>query len=140
MKSYGYLLDSDLIIADEMALGSKDFTNMIEVGGNTNGSLCIEVRAHTALTVLTTKAFNIEVEVYTADTVGSAAAPIANSHMYLIHKTSADGALSVAAGDLIAEMIVPCKYFGANTWLNLKCTTDDTLTAKTVDAFARLLT
>ena len=137
---YGYTEDADLVLSDAQALPSAtaaDSTNMIKTGGNTNGRMEIVVVATTALAVATGKAFNIELQTFTADTAASAASPYDDGHVYLIHKTSADAGIAVSAGDVICRYIVT---EDEDAYVQLVFTTDEDLSAQTVTAFARVLT
>jgi len=132
---------------------SVDSTNMVFVGFQTNGGLWIDVYAETAVTIATGQAFNIELEGYTSDTASSATPPFSTSnaggiqgasgtaesdaHYYILHKTSADGELAFAAGDLITQCAIPEDLFRllSYDYVQLKYTTDANESSETVVAF-----
>jgi len=130
-----------------------DSTAMVYVGGKTGGSLWINVYANTAVTIATGQAFNIEFQSFSADTAASAIPPFSTSnkggmyqasgtaesdaHIYLLHKTSADGELAFAAGDLMCSFGVPEDLMRllSHTYVQLVYTTDANESSETVDAF-----
>ena len=129
------------ILSDGQALPnatSVDSTNMVNVGGKTNGRIWIDVYANTAISIATGQAFNIELEGYSSDTAASAVSPIDDAHIYILHKTSADGQLDFAAGALIAQIAIPEDLFDAKSWeyVQLKYTTDADESSEKVDAIA----
>ncbi len=137
MKKHGFLTDESLIIADEYDVSTAgSLPNMINVGGNTNGKVNIKVFASTDFAVASSSSYNIELECFTADTEGSATSPITNGHVYLLHKTTADGAIAVDEGNLITEFVIPPDLLGANNWINIK--TLGSATGK-IDVFASIL-
>lgn len=148
---YGKEIIGD-ILSDGQALPnatSADSTNMVYIGRNTGGRLAISVYARTDISIATAQAFNIELEVFTADTAASAVNPHSEKtttpndtanpdcHLYLVHKTSADGVLTWSAGDMIAQFVIPGEWFDLVNydWLQLKYTTDADESSETVDAF-----
>ncbi len=116
-------------IGDGTALGydagTIDTASMFNSVGETMGSLWIEVYAKTAISIASGEYWYIEFQAYSADTAASAVGPFTNAnkggvigasgtvendaHQYLLHKTSADGALSFSLGDLICEFGIPDK-------------------------------
>ena len=133
---------------------SVDSTNMAYVGGPTGGKLRLAVYAKTAIAIASAQAFNIEFQAYSADTAASATSPFSNAndgaqaaagsgtlhdeaHLYLIHKTSADGAIAFSAGDLIIDIGLPESNLAllSYDYVQLVYTTDATETGETVDAF-----
>ena len=139
----GYNIDEGLILTDGGALpdeGSGDSTNMVNIGGMTGQKLVISVYAKTDVTVATGKAMFIEIQGFTADTAASAVSPIANAHVYAIHKTDADDELAIDAGDLVCEYAIPGQMFANNSydWVQLLITTDEDLSAMTYNAFVRV--
>lgn len=133
--------------------GAEDSTNMVEIGGNTDGKLMLSIFANTAITIATTAAFSIELQAFTADTAASADSPYsktnsagipqasgtitAEAHMYLLHKTSADGELAFDADDLIYECALPDNMLRLISYdfVQLVYTTDGNEESETVDAF-----
>jgi len=126
--------------------------DMVFVGANTNGRLQVEIFADTDIAVDTAKAFNIELECFTSDTVGSATTPFSynnsgtqttqpNAHLYLVHKTSADGGLAWTAGDAIIQIPLPANTMDLMNynWINLKVTTDEDLSAQKITAIVTTL-
>ena len=133
--------------------GTADSTNMVYIGGPTNGKLWIDVYALTALAVSSGNTLSIEFQSYSADTAASAIPPFSttnkggipgasgtaesDAHMYLLHKTSADGALDISAGSLICQMAIPedlCRLL-SHDYVQITYLTDEDLSAQTVDAF-----
>ena len=133
---------------------SVDSTNIVNIVGATKGNMWIDVYANTAISIATGQAFSIELEGYTADTAASATPPFSvdnyggnvargsgtaesDAHMYLLHKTSADGELAFSAGDLIAQCAIPEDLFRALAYdyVQLKYTTDANESSEKVDAF-----
>ena len=140
---YGYNIDQEMILSDGIALPnatSGDSTNMVNIGGQTGQKLVISVYAKTGVTVATGKAMFIEIQAFTTDTAASAVSPIANAHVYAIHKTTADAELAIAAGALICEYAIPEQMFANSSydWVQLLITTDEDLSAMTYDAFVRV--
>ena len=143
-------------LCDAMTLPNattKDSTAMVFIGGPTNGQLWIDVYANTALAVLTTSTFSIEFQSFSSDLAASAIPPFStankggipgatgtaesDAHLYLMHKTAADGALAISIGSLIAQMAIPedlCRLL-AHDYVQLTFLTDENLSAQTVDAF-----
>jgi hypothetical protein len=136
--------------------GAKaDSTNMVEIGGATGGQLWINVYAQTAISIATGEYFYIELESWSADLAASAIPPFSTSnsqginqatgtaesdaHYYLLHKTSADGALVFAAGDLITQCAIPEDMLRllSHDFVQLTYITDKTDPGvdETVDAF-----
>lgn len=126
---------------------SADSTNMVYIGGHTNGGVAIYVYANNAVEIATGQAFNIELEFYTSDTAASAVAPFSydNSgtqtavpgHYYIYHKTSDDDAAAWAAGELITMCVIPEELIALMNYdyVQLKYTTDADESADKVDAF-----
>jgi len=136
----GYLTDADLILSDGQALPNNtaaDSTNMVKVGGPTGGKTSILVYAATDIDVLTGKVASIELQAFTSDTAASAVSPITAAHVYGLHKTAADAAIDLAAGDLVTEIAIPDRLLNENsyTWVQLVYATDDDLSAMKVNAF-----
>jgi len=143
-------------LCDAMTLPNattKDSTSMVYIGDETLGRLWIDVYANTALAVSSGNTFSIEFQSYSADSAASAIPPFstANSggiqgasgtaesdaHLYLLHKTSADGALDISEGSLICQMAIPedlCRLL-SHTYVQLTFLTDEDLSAQKVDAF-----
>jgi len=116
-------------LSDALVIGyggtTADTTSMAYIGGQTGGQLWLRVYAHTAVSIATGEYWYIEFQAFTADTAASADSPFSTSnsgginqatgtaetdaHYYPLHKTSADGTLAFAAGDLITEMAIPEK-------------------------------
>ena len=161
MANYHGLATSAIVkvLSDAQTLpnaGSVDSTNMVNIVGATKGNLWINVYANTDITIATAQAFNIELEGYTSDTAASATPPFSkdnegmatskngggtaesDAHMYLLHKTSADGELAFSAGDLIAQCAVPEDLLRALSYdyVQLKYTTDADEQTEKVDAIA----
>lgn len=139
----GFYTDADLILSDAQALPSgaaADSTNMVRVGGPTGGKTSILVYAATDIDVLTGKTFSIELQAFTADTAASAVSPVANAHVYGLHKTSADAAIDLAEGDLVTEIAIPEMLLNENsyTYVQLVYLTDDDLSAMKVNSFVRV--
>ena len=136
--------------------GSVDCTNMLETVGSTKGNLWIDVYANTDISIATAQAFSIEFQSFSADTAASAIPPFSvdnlgmnpstkgigtaesDAHMYLLHKTSADGALAFSAGDLITQMAVPEDLMKAlsHDFCQLVYLTDASEIAEKVDTIA----
>lgn len=133
---------------------AADSTNMVYVGNRTGGRLWIEVYANTAITIATGQAFSIEFQSYSADTAASAISPFSkdnesgyvvnsggtsepDAHIYLLHKTSADGELAFSAGDLITQFAIPEDMLNAlgHDYVQLVYTTDADESSEKVDAF-----
>jgi len=145
------------VLADDLAfpIGTTgDSTNMVEIGGSTNGQLMLSIFAGTnGLTVATGQAFLMELQGYTADTAASADSFYSTSnsgginqasgtlhqeaHMYPIHKTSADAGLAFSAGDLIYECALPDNMLRLVSFdfVQLVTLTDEDLRAYNYDAF-----
>ena len=121
---------------------TADTTVMFNIAGQTNGRLWIYVYANTNITIDSGEYWYIEFQAFTADTAASADSPYSTTnaggvigasgtsnneaHYYLLHKTSADGALAFIAGDLIAEFGIPdtmCRLVGYD-WVQLTNITD----------------
>lgn len=157
MKTYGRT-NTVGILSDAQALPNAtavDSTNMVEIGGSTNGQLMLSIFANTAISIATGQAFSIEIQAFTADTAASAdsfysevnlgginaeTSGTANpeAHMYLLHKTSADAQLDFSAGDMIYECALPDNMLRllSYDWVQLVYTTDaDESSTEKVDAF-----
>jgi len=127
---------------------SVDSTNMVYVDGSTNAGLMISVYANNDITIATGQAFNIEVETFSADTAASARPPFtfttsspatkafqSNCHLYILHKTSADGELAFSAGDLMCQYVIPPDQMWTDTYIQLKYTVDANEASEKIDAF-----
>lgn len=132
---------------------SSDSTNMVDIGDPTLSHLWIDVYTESGLTVSTGNAFSIELESYSADTAASAIPPFtkdngggiqgasgtaeSDAHMYLIHKTSADGELAFSANDLVTQIAIPedLLRLSGHTFVQLKYNSDEDLRAYTLTAF-----
>lgn len=147
-------------LSDAQALPNAtaaDSTNMVYVGKQTNGAVWVAVYANTAITIATDKAFSIELQSYSADTAASAISPFSkdndggnvvasgatsepDAHLYLLHKTSADGELAFSAGDLICEIGISGRMLDAigHNYVQLVYTTDANESSEKVDAFVYL--
>ena len=157
-SKYGKIIVGDML-SDAQALGyggsALDSTNMVNVGGQLDGRLWIDVYAQTAISIASGEYWYVELETFSADTAASAIAPFSadnqggingasgtaetNAHQYLLHKTSADGQLDFSAGDFIGQLAVPedmMRLLG-HTFVQLKQITDktDPGTDETIDAF-----
>ena len=146
---YGKQILAEISDAQTLPNGtSVDSTNMVYVDGSTNGGLMISVYANNDITIATGALFNIEVETYSADTAASARPPFtfttsspatkafqANCHLYILHKTSADGELAFNAGDLMCQYVIPPDQMWTDTYIQLKYTTDGSEQTEKVDAF-----
>lgn len=127
---YGKCVDKNHILMDGISLGNATIVTSSEIYiGKNPGLFRLEARAKTALTILTTGLLNIEVFHGPA---GACVVPIAGTHQYLAHKTSADDEKVYAAGALIGSMVFP-KEFGPN--FLVKTTVDEDHTTETVDIF-----
>ena len=133
--------------------GAVDSTSMVYVGGPTGGQQWINVYATTAVTIATGQAFSIELQSYSADTAASAISPFSTSngggipqasgtsepdaHYYILHKTSADGELAFAAGDLMTQCAIPEDMLRllSHDYVQLVYTTDANESSETVTAF-----
>ena len=139
------------MLSDGQALPDStgaDSTNMAYVGGSTNGGLAISVYAKTAISIATAQAFSIELQAFTSDAGTSATSPFQtggvledNAHCYLLHKTSGDGQLDFAAGDLMAQFVIPGEWLDllSYDWVQLRYLTDADESSETVDAFLHAL-
>lgn len=139
----GELSDAQTLPASTTA----DSTNMVYIGGPTNGGFAVYVYANNAVEIVTGQAFSIELEFFTADTAASALAPFSynNSgtqtavpgHFYLYHKTSADDGAAWAAGELITMCVIPDELIALMNYdyVQLKYTTDADESDDKVDAF-----
>ncbi len=147
----------DVMLSDGQTLPSttsEDSTNMAFVGGKTGGKLRCAVYAKTAISIATGQLLYIELQAYSADTAASATSPFStankgaqanigsgtledNAHMYLLHKTTADGQLDFAAGDLIADIGLPEDNLAllSYDYVQLRYETDANESSETVDAF-----
>lgn len=127
---------------------SVDSTNMVYVGGKTNGKLHIQVRAKTAISIADTKALTIALETWSADVAASAVAPFSSAGAVLANSTpvmnifyglASGGAMSWLAGDLIVDVAVPDEMMALfttpHTHVQLKYTTTADESSETVDAF-----
>lgn len=142
-------------LSDNQALPNAtgaDSTNMVYIGGQTGSKLMISIFANTDIDVATAQAFNIELQGFTADTAASADTPgskdngagnppysgtlMQEFHNYLVHKTSADGAIDWNAGDLIWEQALPDNMLRlvSYDWAQLVYLTDEDLSAMNIDA------
>ncbi len=155
-SKYGKVPVGDML-SDAQALpnaGSVDSTNMVNVGGQLNGRLWIDVYANTAISIATAQLLYIELQGFTADTAASATSPFTvtnqggingasgtledNAHVYLLHKTSADAQLDFNAGDLICQMAIPEDMFRLLSYdfVQLRYETDaDESSTEKFDAF-----
>lgn len=133
--------------------GTVDSTNMVNIAGQTNGKLWIDVYAGTDISIADDKKFYIELEGYSSDDNDSATPPFstANSggmqgasgvlesdaHYYLLHKTADDGALAFSKGSLITQCAIPEDLFRLLKYdfVQLKYTTDADESSETVTAF-----
>jgi len=143
-------------LSDNQALPSAttaDSTNMVYVGGSTNGALMLSIFANTAISIATGQAFSIELQAYSSDTAASADSFYSEvnlgginqttgtvnpeAHIYLLHKTSADAQLDFSAGDLIYECALPDNMLRlvSYDYVQLLYTTDANESSETVDAF-----
>lgn len=136
-------------ISDAQALPnavSVDSTNMAYIGGQSGRGLAVSVYANTAISIATAQLFYIELQVWTADVAASAISPFKtagaaedNAHLWLLHKTSADGQLDFAAGDLICEYVIPNWFYEDGVkydYVQLRYETDaDESATEKVDAF-----
>ena len=143
-------------LSDNQALPnttSADSTNMVEIGGTTNGLLMISVFANTAISIADTKALTITFEAYSSDTAASAVFPASYNNSGGINQasgtalangagvmsftfTASGGAMAWAAGDLIVEFAVPdtmCRLLEYD-FVQLKYTTTANESSETVDA------
>lgn len=113
------------ILADNVALPSAtseyttDDYNFI---GPTNVGLKIVVYANTAVEIATGQAFNIEI--MAGSSADPTSGPVAENHVYIVHKTSADGELAWADNALIATYPLDAEFLGTNVYVRLKLTTD----------------
>ncbi len=134
------------VLSDAQALPnatSEYSTNMVDIKGKTGGKLMLAVYANTAVEIITTAAFNIELLGYTVDVEGSATAPFSSAgalepaHFYPLHKTSADGEIAWLAGELITEIPVPENLLELMEYdfINLAYTASADESANLVDAF-----
>ena len=127
---------------------SADSTNMVFVGGLTNGKLYIQVRACSAISIADSKALTIELETYSSDTAASAIAPFshdgaAHSHgstsMRIFYVLASGGAVTYDAGEIIVDVAVPDQMMALfstpHTYVQLKYTTTANESSETVDAF-----
>ena len=144
-------------LSDAQALPNAtavDSTNMVYVGGKTGGSLWINVYANTTIVIATAQAFSIEFQSFSTDTAASAISPFSTAnkggiyqatgtsedeaHIYLLHKTSTEGELNFAAGDLMCSFGIPEDMLRllSHDYVQLVYTTDaDESAAEKVDAF-----
>ena len=135
-------------LSDAQALPSNasvDSTKMAYIGGQTQSGLAISVFANTAIQIAAAQLFYIELEVWTADVAGSALSPFKtagaaedNAHLWLLHKTTADGQLDFAAGERILEYVIPNWFYEDGVkydWLQLRYETDANESSERVDAF-----
>jgi len=140
----GFKIDEELILSDAQTLGDADTgtdsTNMVKVGGQTGGKTSILVFANTDYEVATGETASIELQAFTADTAASAVSPVTSAHVYGLHKTAADGAIAVDAGDLITEIAIPEYLLSQNayTWVQLVYLNSEDLQAQSVNAFVRV--
>ena len=133
---------------------SVDSTNMVEIVGATGGQLWINVYANTAISIATGQLFYIELQGFSADTAASATSPFSTAnngginpasgtledeaHYWLLHKTSGDGQLDFAAGDLVTQCAIPEDMFRLLSYdfVQLRYETDaDESSTEKVDAF-----
>ncbi len=105
---------------------STDSTNMVGIGGKTDGSLMISIYANAVFTIVDTKVFSVALEGFTSDVAASAtsfttsankgginqetsgtklAQATVTNYLFSILGTTSNGAF--AAGDLIYEGAVP---------------------------------
>ncbi len=157
-SKYGKIIVGAML-SDAQVLGysaaQTDSSAMVNVGGQLDGRLWIDVYAQTAISIATGEYWYIEFESFSADTAASAIAPFSadnqggingasgtaetNAHIYLLHKTSADGQLDFSAGDLICQMAVPEDLMRllSHDFVQLTQITDktDPGTDETIDAF-----
>ena len=99
----------------------------------TNSGLKIVVYANTAFEVVTGQALNFELMANT--TADPTVGPITNGHVYLVHKTSADGGLAFDDGDLICSYVLDPELLGSNVYIRLACEVDTDESADYYSAF-----
>lgn len=154
-RKYGKIIVGDMI-SDAQTLPSstsEDSDNMVNVGGQLDGRLWIDVYAGTAISIATGQILYIELQGFTADTAASATSPFTvtnqggingasgtledNAHIYLLHKTSSDAQLDFDAGDLMCQMAIPEDMFRLLSYdfVQLRYETDANESSETVDAF-----
>ena len=131
---YGNLIDVNHILMDGVSLGDGSSTPKTTESaelyvGNNPGLFRVEVRAKTALTVVTAKALNVELE---CGASGACAAPVSGTHQYIAHKTSADDEKVYAAGALIGYMVLAKEH---GPYIKVKTYTDEDHITETVDIF-----
>jgi len=131
-----------------------DSTNMVNIAGQTNGKLWIDVYAGTDISIAANQSFSIELEGYTSDDNDSATPPFStannggmqgtsgtpesDAHYYLLHKAATtDGVLAFSKGSLITQCAIPEDLFRLLKYdfVQLKYTTDADESSETVTAF-----
>lgn len=98
--------------------------------GATNGRERVLVIAQNAVEVATGQAISIEF------CYGSTANPTSGEdefHIYLVHKTSADGELTFAAGEVMIDFTLPEGLLDKDDYWRLKFTVDANESADIVD-------
>ena len=133
-----YQTDANLIFFDGQTLpattgaATSVTSDAIFINQDENTLMELVIVADTAITVATAKAFNIEIKTC-ATSGGSYTGPIAESHFYALHKTSADGELSISKGADIFHIGLTPDYF--NKYMKIVLTSDVDLSAYKLSAF-----
>lgn len=131
---YNEQVDQNHILLNAEAIGDGSSSPVtlssdeVKIGYNP-GKLGLKVRANTAITIVTAKAFRIEVLV---GATGAEAVPVAGGHFYPFFKSSADDEKVFAAGDVICDMVIP-KSWGP--YLKITAYSDEDHTTEKLDAY-----
>lgn len=130
MSYHGY----NPIKADEehaLPNATTNYTEAWQYVGPTNYKQILKVYANTDISIATGEDFTIEF------VTGATATPttplIAESHTYLLSKTSADGVLAFDAGDLLCEFALPDELMTDDYYYRLKVTTTGNEATEKID-------
>jgi len=131
-KNRSYVVDQKLILSSAQALPnnkSADSTNVVDYGGNSGGLAKIVVKANTDIAIANEKALTITAS------YGSTSTPTDTLDKVIFTKTAGVEGFSYAAGDTIAEEIIPDSLPDNYRFLKLTYTTTADESTEKVDAY-----
>jgi len=130
MARHGYnpiQSDEDFSLPNANTGYSANFTYV----GASNGKQRLLVIAQTEVSIATGQAMSIEF--MAGSTANPTTGPKAENHIYLQHKTNADGTLTFAIGAVIVDYVLPEGQLDAGDYFRLLFTTDANESSEDVD-------
>lgn len=130
MSYHGY---NPINAAEEQALpnATTGYTTAFQYGGKSAHKQILKVFANTDIAIATGQA--ISIELVTGSTSTPTGSVNSNSHLYLLHKTSADDAIAADAGDLLCEIGLPEDMMTKDYYYRLKIVTDANESTEKID-------